>query len=145
MISSANLMPLLGLSHGHPDVVRLCKVLGGGNRRVVEHLAYLDFSDKGVSFLLDTDGTIDAIFLYSHGYEGHQAFRGELHGGIQFGRKQEAIKSCLGEPESQGGGMIGMFGEVVPKWQRFKLPDGVITVQYDPSSKYANLITLLQK
>jgi hypothetical protein len=134
---------VLGRKHNDPLLARLTMNLGTAVRRVVEHLTYLDYTNKGISFIFDKDGCLEAIFLFSDGYEGYAAFSGRLPAGIAFGETSDKVRSKLGDPIETGGGKIGILGKVIPFWEQYVCGGFRLTVQYNAATRGVDLVTIL--
>jgi hypothetical protein len=132
----------IGQKHDQPLIAKLTMEIGVPERRVIEHLTYLDYQNEGVSLLFEKGGLLDTVFFYSGGYEGHAAYAGELPGGVCFGDREPLVRTKLGDPTRSGGGQVGLLGKIVPKWQKYDCGSYIATVQYDRSSGGVALVSI---
>src|SRR5579862_6608692 len=124
----------LGRKQNDPLLARVTMEIGAPLRRVVEHLTYLDYRAEGISMIFDKESYLEAVFLFSEGYEGYVGFRGQLPGGVRFGQDSAAVCEKLGEPVMSGGGKLGILGKIVPPWQKYDFGQYLATIQYNPES-----------
>lgn len=97
---------------------------------------------RGQSFRREGPMSVDAIHLYSDGYESYSAYRGSLPGGIHFDDSREAVQRKLGLPRASGGGNVAV-GRTWPPWDRFDFDWGACRVQYNPDLERIDMVTIM--
>jgi hypothetical protein len=141
MISSNSLIRMIGRPQNDPELGDIYEALGGGSRKVVEHLSYLDFTDKGVCFGFDQSARLETIFFFSNGHEGHLQYEGQLPFDLTFDHSQSKVHQELGAPSGFGGDKVGMLGTYVPPWDRYGSSSHSVTLQYNEDRSKIVLIT----
>ena len=135
---------ILGRSHITQSVADLTFRMGVPIRTTSEFSTYLDYVNEGVQLRFTPSGTLESVFLFSENYEEHREFRGEMPSGIRFNDSSVIVKTKMGRPVMNGGGKIGVLGNLIPLWEKFRLEGSFCTVQYGGKTGGVDLVTLMR-
>ncbi len=111
---------------------------------LIEDRFYMELRSSGIAFVANLDGRVMMIQFHAEGYQGYNAFAGELPEGLSFTENRRAIQSRLGQPSASGGGTVIQFIGKTPKWDRFDRPSSSLHLQYADNEKGINLVSLMR-
>ena len=84
--------------------------------------SYLSYLQSGISLVLDgPDEVITAIFLYSQGWEGFQAYQGSLPFDLTFGLRKSDVIQRIGEPTEVRKIPVDPDSPVLKKFKEFSV------------------------
>lgn len=111
------------------------------DKETIEELTYIEFVREGASFVVDENGLVDAIHLYSEGLDGYSQYSGEIPGGLNFAMNQQAVRGVLGSPAAQADEGES-FLDRHPAWDVFRVNDVYMNVTYDFDRQSVQQFTL---
>jgi hypothetical protein len=103
---------------------------------------FINSHANGISFRLDQDQKIDAIFLYAQGVEDFAAYDGALPAGRSFSNTREDVRAALGEPSFSGeAGGAGIMA-IDYSFDRFENDHHYIRFEYTAEASGIRLVTI---
>jgi hypothetical protein len=103
---------------------------------------YLNARDAGISFALNKQLKIDAIFLYADGVEDFKQYQEDLPGGLSFDMSRAQVRKVLGEPSFSGeAGGTGIMA-IKFSFDRYESDTNYIRFEYTEKDKQIRLVTM---
>jgi hypothetical protein len=114
----------------------------GAKAKIMGESPYLDAKQAGISFPLSRKNMIQAVHLYSEGFEGFKAYQGSLPAGLSLASSRADVRAALGEPAmSVEPGGVGIMA-IEYALDRFESGEHYLSIQYCAGDKALLLVTL---
>jgi hypothetical protein len=103
---------------------------------------YLNARDAGISFALNKELKVEAIFLYADNVEDFNQYQDVLPGGLFFQMSRAQVRKVLGEPSMSGdAGGIGIFA-IEFSFDRYESDSNYLRLEYTAKDDHIRLVTL---
>ena len=114
----------------------------GAKAKIMGESPYLDAKQAGISLPLSRKNIVQAVHLYSEGFEGFKAYQGSLPAGLTLASSRADVRAALGEPamsaEPGGSGIMAIEHSL----DRYEAGKYYISFQYLAGDHAIMLVTL---
>jgi hypothetical protein len=124
------------------DLDVYAQMFNGAKAEIAGESPYLNAKSAGLSFALNDDRTVRAVFLYSQGVERFQQYTDPLPAGLSFTSSRAEVRRALGKPVLSGEvGGVGIFA-IEFSFDRFEAGDHYLRFEYRSGGEAIRLITI---
>ena len=100
------LFDLVGWSVKSPEAQEFVKSAGRYEESRFDDSYYYMFKKKGFDLMMTIGDTVDAVFVFARGAEGHKKYKGKLPHGLSLDLRRAEVEQLLGRPDYTGGDSI---------------------------------------
>ncbi len=124
------------------DLDVYAQLFNGAKAEILGESPYLNAKSAGVSFALNDDETVRAVFLYSQGVERFEQYSHTLPAGLSFTSSRAEVHKVLGKPVMSGEvGGVGVFA-IEFSFDRYEADDRYLRFEYLAGDKAIRLVTI---